>query len=580
MNSQVSLIRSGRCSSSLSRSDTIVVHNDGVDDRLRFLEAGLVFRLDNLSGSLPDWKSFRRWFSNSWGIPSLSRILSLGDDLWLLCCSSKQEVSRILRLQRWEFPGHVILADAWFLGAGTSKVVSSRGFLWVSVSGIPLHLRSEAVFLEIAKRLDPSAVVDDFGCNLNEIRIRVSRDASLPVGFWLCFEETIFWLSVSALRPEEKSSSLRGRSKVRDSKGKRRRLPLSVRPARRFSSPESEVPLSVEAAIDVPKTMGSSSSKERVTDGDKALRMSQVRSQELMCTESVVEKAGGEEDLPFCHSSILVKPAAPATCKKLLASFWSGCGSSPRFSPAPNFSQEAGPLKISDDSQLCLHNGPGWSFRQASDKSIWASWDMSGYIPLSGGPELNFAGSFLCDPSGVATDSGSTPSLVSSGPPSGVQIQFLDPSRSEEVDAQVSSPSAPLDVPTEISVQLQPDVILPSTFSEVPFESPPGCFVERMEEVVTEIPVGQSQFCRGNEEALLSDLSVKVAHLLDIKSPSSGQVDSKLFSDTAIGVYSRRKKSRVELELQRVHCSLLPPNSGGSRRKGEDVDASSSHDLS
>ncbi|CAN1268947.1 hypothetical protein LINPERPRIM_LOCUS13387 [Linum perenne] len=131
-----------------------------------------------------------------WGTPSEADIRAMGDDLWLLCCSSEEEVERILSLKRWELPGYRFRADRWLPRAGTSNVCESRGFSWVKVKRIPLHLRSEAVMRDIAKMLGPQAIFDLWGCSLNEVRVRVSNRTPPLKGIRLRFQEEVYWLPV------------------------------------------------------------------------------------------------------------------------------------------------------------------------------------------------------------------------------------------------------------------------------------------------------------------------------------------------------------------------------------------------
>ncbi|CAN1178519.1 hypothetical protein LINPERPRIM_LOCUS37127 [Linum perenne] len=120
----------------------------------------------------------------------------MGDDLWLLCCSSEEDVERIFSLNRWEPPGHRIRADKWLSGSGTSNVESQRGWVWAIVKGIPLHLRSEALRRDIKSWFGEGAVWSEIGCNLNEIRVRFHLSFEAPKGIKIQFKGNSFWLSV------------------------------------------------------------------------------------------------------------------------------------------------------------------------------------------------------------------------------------------------------------------------------------------------------------------------------------------------------------------------------------------------
>ncbi|CAN1282058.1 hypothetical protein LINPERPRIM_LOCUS17949 [Linum perenne] len=80
----------GRCSkTSLVGEGSILVEDVGVKDRQVFLSKCLVMRF---VGTHPlCWDEFHKWSSIAWGIPAASTFLPLGDDLWMLVCSSSKE---------------------------------------------------------------------------------------------------------------------------------------------------------------------------------------------------------------------------------------------------------------------------------------------------------------------------------------------------------------------------------------------------------------------------------------------------------------------------------------------------------
>ncbi|CAN1131659.1 hypothetical protein LINPERPRIM_LOCUS13930 [Linum perenne] len=114
----------------------------------------------------------------------------------MLCCSSKEEVDKIFNLGRWRFPGHRLFADRWIEEAGISDVCGDRGVVWVLVKGIPIHLRSEATISEIAQCFGPSASPDEFGCNLNEVKVRTAGLPTIPKSIWLRFRNASYRLPV------------------------------------------------------------------------------------------------------------------------------------------------------------------------------------------------------------------------------------------------------------------------------------------------------------------------------------------------------------------------------------------------
>ncbi|CAN1135543.1 hypothetical protein LINPERPRIM_LOCUS15474 [Linum perenne] len=113
-----------------------------------------------------------------------------------MSCASEAEVDKILKSKRWEFPGHKIRADKWLENAGTSNLVGKRVWTWFLVKKIPLHLRSEALLREVARRFGEKAIFYVAGCNLNEVRVRVTDNSEAPDGIWIQFREKRFWIPV------------------------------------------------------------------------------------------------------------------------------------------------------------------------------------------------------------------------------------------------------------------------------------------------------------------------------------------------------------------------------------------------
>ncbi|CAN1805437.1 hypothetical protein LINPERHAP1_LOCUS24275 [Linum perenne] len=174
----------------------IQVSEVGVLERVKLLRKGLVFRVEVLDGGSPDWVRLRRWMARFWGTPMMADIRALGDDLWMLGCTSEGEVERIISLNRWEPPGFRIKADMWLNHSGTSDVEGKRGWKRVLVKGIPLHLRSEAVLRDITGCFGKEAICLEEGGRLNELRVKILASSVIPNGFWLQYRDEKFWLSV------------------------------------------------------------------------------------------------------------------------------------------------------------------------------------------------------------------------------------------------------------------------------------------------------------------------------------------------------------------------------------------------
>ncbi|CAN1185319.1 hypothetical protein LINPERPRIM_LOCUS39051 [Linum perenne] len=156
---------------------SIVVEEEGIKERVAYLERCVVFRFvgeENLR-----WSVFREWAARNWGIPQTEEFFPLADDLWLLECSSSADVSRILALNRRDFGSFQIFLDSWTKVAGRSRVAWDANVVWVSVRGIPLHFRSQALARSVrevcGEFLDSAG-----GADLSSLRVKVRVKGGLP----------------------------------------------------------------------------------------------------------------------------------------------------------------------------------------------------------------------------------------------------------------------------------------------------------------------------------------------------------------------------------------------------------------
>ncbi|CAN1157337.1 hypothetical protein LINPERHAP2_LOCUS21503 [Linum perenne] len=210
----------GRCSFEVVDGEhRVSVSDEGLAERLSFLDRCLVLRFTGEEAVV--WPDFRRWILKSWGIPSESEILPLGDGLWMLVCSSTQVVNRTLALNIVFFGKIEIKMDAWIKMAGRSSVLIESEVAWVSIRGIPLHLRSNdlvkslgeacGVFLEAAE-----------GSDLSSPRVKVKLRGSIPstisvVSGAECFSVCVE-LEAGALIPRH--DEFRRGKQIRRAKGK------------------------------------------------------------------------------------------------------------------------------------------------------------------------------------------------------------------------------------------------------------------------------------------------------------------------------------------------------------------------
>ncbi|CAN1751437.1 hypothetical protein LINPERHAP1_LOCUS4325 [Linum perenne] len=180
----------GRCSPvQFGSVSGIKVEEHGVKERISFLECCLVFRFASLESV--DWTRFRSWAHLNWGISKEASFSSVGDGLWLLFCGSKEKVSQILALNRWLFGKIAIQLDHWILDAGRSNVLMEKEAVWVRIRGIPLHLRSPALFIQIGNSCGSFLSFEDGG-PLSSVRIFVRMRGVLPEEIPICFDGVIF----------------------------------------------------------------------------------------------------------------------------------------------------------------------------------------------------------------------------------------------------------------------------------------------------------------------------------------------------------------------------------------------------
>ncbi|CAN1171058.1 hypothetical protein LINPERHAP2_LOCUS29347 [Linum perenne] len=187
----------GRCKvESVDYVPCIRAEELGVQDRLEFLKGCLVIRFS--SPSAVDWTAFRRWAASVWGTSPELPYSRLADDLWLLDVSSEMEVDRVMALGKWRFGNILLQVDGWIKNAGRSILSSEQGVVWIHASGIPLHLRSPALFQAIGDVCGSFLGFEKAG-DLNSVRIKVRLQKEVPTFVALKFGAEAFDIS---LRPE------------------------------------------------------------------------------------------------------------------------------------------------------------------------------------------------------------------------------------------------------------------------------------------------------------------------------------------------------------------------------------------
>ncbi|CAN1816598.1 hypothetical protein LINPERHAP1_LOCUS27810 [Linum perenne] len=171
----------------------ILVEQDGIRDRLAYLDCCVVFRF--CSQDSIDWPRFRRWANRNWGSSLNAPIQKLDDDLWLLFCDSKAKVARILSLNRSSFGDISIQLDKWIPEAGRSSVLAGQKVSWITIRGIPIHLRSSDLFRQIGS-VCGIYLGFEVCSSLSSVRIKISRVGDLPEVVPILFEGRQFPVQV------------------------------------------------------------------------------------------------------------------------------------------------------------------------------------------------------------------------------------------------------------------------------------------------------------------------------------------------------------------------------------------------
>ncbi|CAN1763040.1 hypothetical protein LINPERHAP1_LOCUS8654 [Linum perenne] len=137
----------------------------------------------------------------------------------MLVCSSEMEVKRILDLKRWIFKEWSILLDVWTKMAGRSNMVFDSDNLWISVRGIPLHLRSMELFRQIGEMCGGFVCAEE-GLSLSSIRLKVRAGSLIPDELPICHGSDVFPVRIEAEAPSSISPQGRLSSFLDSWKGK------------------------------------------------------------------------------------------------------------------------------------------------------------------------------------------------------------------------------------------------------------------------------------------------------------------------------------------------------------------------
>ncbi|CAN1768204.1 hypothetical protein LINPERHAP1_LOCUS10560, partial [Linum perenne] len=109
---------------------------------------------------------------------------------------SQSQVNRILTLNRRPFKGILLQIDKWIPEAGRSNVLSRDNVIWVSINGIPLHLRSSDLFRHLSDFCG-TFLGFELTDSLSSVRVKVKLKGELPESIPVIFRNKSFLLRVS-----------------------------------------------------------------------------------------------------------------------------------------------------------------------------------------------------------------------------------------------------------------------------------------------------------------------------------------------------------------------------------------------
>ncbi|CAN1778791.1 hypothetical protein LINPERHAP1_LOCUS14502 [Linum perenne] len=190
----VSYSQKGRCSSEKVGGEVIVkVEEEVVTERLCYLNQCLVFRFVNAEEV--QWDEFRSWAKQSWGLQAMPVFKQVGDGLWLLKCDSRMEVERIMALGRWRFKDVKLQVDKWIKTAGRSRVLLDSNVAWISVRGIPLHIRSTNLFKSLGDVCGQFLSFEE-GDSWSSVRLKIKLVGVIPEEVAVTYGDEVYSISV------------------------------------------------------------------------------------------------------------------------------------------------------------------------------------------------------------------------------------------------------------------------------------------------------------------------------------------------------------------------------------------------
>ncbi|CAN1830938.1 hypothetical protein LINPERHAP1_LOCUS33022 [Linum perenne] len=113
----------------------------------------------------------------------------------MMFCGSKAKVDRILAVNRRLFYGMIIALDKWIPEAGCSAVLAKEKVTWITVSGIPIHLRSSDLFRQLGNSCGDFLGFETCS-SLSSVRIKIRQARKLPEAIPLKYDSVSYLVRV------------------------------------------------------------------------------------------------------------------------------------------------------------------------------------------------------------------------------------------------------------------------------------------------------------------------------------------------------------------------------------------------
>ncbi|KAI7989360.1 hypothetical protein LOK49_LG13G00570 [Camellia lanceoleosa] len=149
-------------------------------DWFRILDRSLVGTLGGLGGKGLSFATIFDWVSRWWKDSGKVDVRPVGDKGFLL--DYARYVAEALLRRRWTVEGRELFLEWWSPLAFCTPAKTSRPekSVWIRLSGLPIHLRGEAVYRFIGDRCGGFMEADESSVDLGSIRLRVRGSEAMP----------------------------------------------------------------------------------------------------------------------------------------------------------------------------------------------------------------------------------------------------------------------------------------------------------------------------------------------------------------------------------------------------------------